>query len=482
MMQIPFLDKCVLVFDAANGEAHLVEVRSRGGRLSIIRMLKQPVQGKLTETRTRAAVCLDAQHVRHVVLHGPAFDDPESLELWVQSEIERQLPDHVDSDDFVVRRRVLEQTEKHTRILMALARHEAIEAKKAQLEDRELHPLSIDSKEASMARILAYHPLFGVGSVAVVLVHHTSASLIYYEDGILQTIVSLAQDSAASSALVEEVHSTLIAWMAEGIMYSLPAVMIVGEGSEAIIREMQQNVALREHVTDATIQIPTRPDHLKISPEQAPLAAIAIQQIYPELNDFNFLDEAQAEEGCELIEKQEALLSMLIGGGILVSLLLITIVAAGFIATRLSASEARLLEMADQITQIEAARAEVEQLSQDVAQAKKLATERTRTAIILETAARQVPAGLWLEAIDVERGAEEAILKLSGLALDQQELAQYLDRLEEASLMEGVRLAYSENISAEQHYRHASTVRPIQRRPLVQFAIETDVKNPGEAR
>ena len=420
--------------------------------------------GRLKPAHPYVVTHLDPLHIRHTVLQGPVFDDAASFDAWLEAEARRQLPPRASLSDFVLRIQRLEETEEYTRCLMALASRKAVEQRVALLEEAGLYPLRISSLDAAVGEALGLDPGVVEQSSAVLVVRSADATLLQYQEGVLQSLISLPYGIGTTDAvsLLQEV-TTHLAPMPNRLY-------IVGTEAQQVIERARQARLLDGLIKEAPLE--TGAGASALPSAHVPAAALALQELFSVPEAVNFLEPDVVEARLQEIEKREATRAILALGSVVgVFFLLVTLVTV-YLNGKNAATEAELAVLSDKVARIDQAHASVKQLAQDIAQAERLVVERTNVARILEGVGRVISNGLWLETTKLEEITPGAFqLTLTGVAFGKSDIAAYLDSLEQAPFARNVRLLFSQSVRAAALYKHTT----LQDRALTRFEIQLDL-------
>lgn len=416
---------------------------------------------------------LDPLHVRYALLQGPPFDEVAPFEAWLQSEARRQLPPRAPLADFVLRAQLLEQTEDHTRCLLALANRQAVEERVALLEGAGLHLVSVGSIDGAIGQALGLDVRFCESQVAVLVLREQEASLLQYQAGGLQALTALSYDARAADA------DSLLQDVAVCLTPMPEQILVMGTNAPYVVERARESPQLDGVVQEASFDFLQEDRAVPFPSAHLPAAALVVQHLFLAQEAFNFLEPEVEQARLQEVEKKEAVRAILALGTVVGVLLLILILVTLYLESKQAGAEAELLALADQVERIEQATQAVEHLEQDLARAERLIIERTNVAGVLEGAGRAVSEGLWLDALTVEATeANRAHLTLTGAALSKHALAVYLDSLEQAAFAHDVRLLYSETVRAEAIYKKEQ-VAP---QALTRFEIHLAFAHTMEAR
>ena len=441
------------------------EAITDGDLAGALRRLKERVK----PAQPHVVVHLDPLHIRHALLQGPAFDDTVSFDAWLRAEASRQLPPRAGLEDFIIRIQRLEEAEEYSRCLLALVSRKAVEQRVALLEEAGLRPIRMSSLDVAVGEALGLAPAFAERASAVLIVRVDDAVLLQYQEGLLQSLVTLpyGAETADATAFLHEVSAHLSPLPERIYVAGMQVQSLIDRAQEARLLEGLVQAATLEMVPDA---------QALLSPEDLPAAALALQELFPAPDAFNFLEPDVVEGRLQEAEKHEAVRTVLALGSVVGLLFLIITLLTVYLTGKKAETEGELATLADQVERIEQAHASVAQLSRDIARAERLVVERTNVARVLEGIGRVAQAGLWLDAVTLEEvvsGTPQ--LTLAGTAFSKGDIAAYLDSLEQAPFARNVRLRYSESVRASSLYKQAT----VQDRPLTQFEIQLDLTSPA---
>ncbi len=414
--------------------------------------------------RTEVVTHLGPLHVRHAVLQGPTFDDAASFEAWLQAETARYLPPRANNADFVLRIQLLEQTEEYTRCLLALASRKAVEERAALLEEVGLQVVGIGTIDVAMGEALTLDPGFVERPSAVLFVRPDDAALLQYQEGLLQSLVSLPYGvrMTDTASLLEEAAAHLTP--APGTLF------VIGTEAKHVADEAREARLIDGLVQEAALDF--LPQAQQLPALHVPAAALALQYLFPAPDALNFLEPEVVQTRLQEAEKREATRAVLTLGSIVGLLLLILTVITVSLDGRYATAEAELLVLADQVERIERAHEAVRQLEQDIAQAERLVVERTDVVRVLESIGRVVSEELWLDGVTLAEGAQGTPhLTLTGAAFNESAIATYLHRLEQTAFARDVRLLVSESVRTTALYKQAR----VQDRTLTRFEIQLEI-------
>lgn len=393
-------------------------------------------------------------HLRHTLVQGPALEDPEAVTAWLKSEALKCIPPGRAPEDYVIRYLLLDQTGEHTRCLLALALREAVEAHIARLAAVGLTPLGLVSVDEALGYVATQEPGFAEGTALVLGRYAQETVALRYTRGILDTYEVIAHDAVPAADFGQELR---LRWAAtsEGGGAKVDRVHLVAETATG-----EASPAGFEAITT-------------VAPH-GPAAALALLQVNAERAALNFLDPEIVAQRRQVLEKAEALLAMLGTGGLVAILMAATLGAGLWLDATQAQTRQHLLLLADQVREIETARAAVQRLADDVAQAEQMVRARTQVAAVLRAVGAALPAEAWLDDLHIgTQSSGQLTLSLNGLALSENEVAQYLSRLERIPDVIHVRLVYAEAQLAQVLYRKADVPQGL---TLTQFEISMAVQ------
>jgi len=405
---------------------------------------------------------LDPLHVRHVMVQGPALDDADSFEAWLEAEAQRHLPPRATLSNFAIRVQVLEQAEAYTRCLLVLASREAVEARVALLEAAGLRPLGIRSIDVASGEALRLHGAFAEGRSALLFLRPEDATLLHYREGVLQSLETLPFGVGGMDVLsLLQAVSAYLAPMPDRLF-------VMGTTSAEVIAQAREADLFECAMLEGTLDLSPYMKAPPLGSDHIPAAALVLPGHVAASEAINFLEPDAASERLQALEKREAMRALLLLGGFVALVYLLQALATVYLGGKQAAAEVALSQLADHVARIEQVHEAVQRLERDVAQAEQLVHERTHVAGILTGMGAGAPEGLWLETVDLEAATDRARLTLLGMAYREGNVARYLERLEQAPFATNVRLLYAEAVRAATLYKHAG----VQDRPLTRFEIQ----------
>lgn len=375
-------------------------------------------------------------HLRPLLLEGPGFDDPESRQAWLTTHVEAALPSGATAD-FVHRLHLLEGSEEATRALVLLARREAIEERENLFAEAGLTLISLTSAADSIAYGLAYLPAFLTGLSWVLVARPDEADLLAYAHGIL-TQRHTIPIPPSEARFCDEVMLPLMTQQARSA-----SLYVVGHEAAKIAQQLREKEAPASPVHLATLVLPAQETRAPLTPSKLPAAALALQQVYPTLDVLNLLPPETVAARHEGANQAEARRTGLLVGGLVGSLLLLTLLFGWGLDWAQQHTARDLVRLADRVAAVKAAETRVAALDAKVQQARQLVHARTPLAPALAWLGATLPDSVWLQGLTMTNDPTPAFV-LQGLAFEEQQVAAYLRRLESHDSAPEVRLIFTE--------------------------------------
>jgi Tfp pilus assembly protein PilN len=456
-MKIPFLHQDTAGLYITEGELVWVALRCTRRRWRILqteieaiedgdlRAALDRLKDRVSYQNVPLVTNLDAYHVRHFVLQGPALDDPETLQIWLQNEAVRRLPPGTDPERFVFRFRLLEQTEDLTRGLLVVASTKAVQERAKLLLDVGLNLTGLGSIHAAIDQVLALQHGFSDEATLILLHHRKDVVLFTYHNSILQTINQLESCADSREAILQGIKTHLSLPDPNVQTQEKPnRLYIISPDAESLARMARDvkliNGPIQEVRVISSISQP-------LSPAQVPAAAFAFKAFFSGMDTINFLDSEQAYTQRQIVEKHEAMQAVLSLGGLLMVMLLVVTLISGYLDYEQAKTDEQLSLYAEQVAEIDQARSNLELLETSVRQAEHLVLERTGVAQILEAIGRATPEEVWLDALDFETTDVHEVT-LNGFSYYESGLNTFLTRLEQWPSARQVQLVVSETQQA----------------------------------
>lgn len=475
MMRLPFLHTTASALYLTDHTLVWMTGVRMGARLRSLYGAHEPVEGENQQAALKRLVekmqpampyvvaHLEPLHVRYGIIQGPPFDDPVSFEAWRHREAKRHLPPGASLSDFIVRHQLIEQTDEHTRCLLAFTRREAVEAREALLQKAGLRLLRLGSLDLAIGDVLHFNPDFAGGRSVVVIPREQEATVLHYQDGLLQTLLTLPFDRSTHgvSAVLNEVMRQVT---------PVPDRMFVtGPKAAEIVAHARETSLIDCPVQEGRLDWISCVGETALPPSHMPAAALALQHLFAVPEAINFLAPEVVAARHQGKEKREAMRAAAILGALMGVLYLLVASMTAVLHTRQAASDVALQQQAGLVAGLEQAEREVQQLEHQVAQAERLVGERTHVTDMLQIIGRNLPEGMWLEKVTLETDVPNAPhLTLTGAAREEHSITFYLERLEQTAFATKVRLMYAEAIQATVLYRRVE----VRDQPLTRFEIQ----------
>lgn len=471
-MKIPFVQQIGIGVYFAEQEVRWVELARLGAHVWTRRLEHEPIQegnrkqalGCLVE-RIRPDHSVVASHlppaqVREQMLELPGFQDEAARRAWIETQVERQLPEGTDREDFVLRVRLLGDTGENRRCLVTVARRSAVAAHVTLLRSAGLEPFYLGSLTTHVGYAYGFDPAFEAEEAAILLVEE-GRLLGFYEAGRLADVRRLHSRSLPTEARVRQALEYIEVRQTENAARYV--LHIAGSGAEETLRRAKMDEAAPSRLTAKAS--PLFPDKDRPTAADAPAAGLATVQLYAAEETGNLLPPEEAEAVRQEAEKKDALRTMLAAGSCTLLLLICAIGVRAWFQVQVEAAEAELRRSAARLARVDSAAAALQTLRIRLGTAERLTRRRTHAAALLEEIGRATPERLWLRTLTLKRGARGgARLTLSGRALSEGAPPRFMQALDRRPWFSDVRLVYVERLSDEKaeqrpRQRESSPVR-----------------------
>ena len=185
----------------------------------------------------------------------------------------------------------------------------------------------------------------------MLVVRSADATLLQYQEGVLQSLISLPYGIGTTDAvsLLQEV-TTHLAPMPNRLY-------IVGTEAQQVIERARQARLLDGLIKEAPLETGTGVQASALPSAHVPAAALALQELFSVPEAVNFLEPDVVEARLQEIEKREATRAILALGSVVgVFFLLVTLVTV-YLNGKKAATEAELAVLSDKVARIEQAHA-----------------------------------------------------------------------------------------------------------------------------
>lgn len=479
-VRIPFYSQTVLGLYLSSSGVTGVALQCSGARIDDVQVYEEQVgdHGDLDTCLQRLAARLDGQHacvvghldaahVRYRLAEGPAFEDWEVFEAWLQAEAARLLPAGSSADDFTLRYHVLSATEATTRCFVALAHEQATQARHARLQAAGFAPDALCCAATALALAWPLHRARGEAAQRVLLyVDHTAAMWLRAGPDALDSLSTTPHaattwpELAAALQTQEASHQQGSTGLACLDAVGFPPVADVAHQAD------DGSLALLAQAPPARLSIPSGDQQTALEGRAAIAGALALQVVHADRPALNFLPAHEAEASRQHRERAEAFRLTAWVWGLLLTVVLGATWAASATEVRMQEAAVAVDAVAAQLAEIEQAREELQRLRMEVRQAEHLVGERTHTSTVLAWIGRIVPEAVWLYDVALLPASESALsgtthisFRIRGATLDEAAIATYMDGLGQAPFVHHVGLAFSEQLPLDRLSLPSSALR-----------------------
>lgn len=488
-MKLPFIQHKGIGLHITDCVLRWVELSRIGDRIRMIasdtqKILKGDIEKALAELMQRqdpsypfVTVNIGSQHVRQRTVDLPGFEDEEYLQHWLQEQIEQIIPEGLTKEHFVSRFHLMGAEEGKRKCVFFLVNKEAVEERKRLLETAGLYPQIITTGHLQAGYGFLFNENFVSNEVQMINIFEDGTSLHCYEQGINKNYFELSDANLTVAQILNESLTHFVSEGSDGNNHS-PSVFYI-TGSEHFRDE------IRAEISDLHIgqfNFGELLKGVKKSDKELPVnmtiaAGMAIKQLYPGLDDVNFLSEEETSSiSNEISQKDTSFFGLTLGAGLL-TLYLALMLAQYVLNSQLSKVQKQVNLLQQHITAISEAKNEISLLKARATQAQQQVKEgKTSIAQSMELLGRTAPGGVWLKNIQLTESKKFQEINIDGYAKSEVLIASYMEKLEQLEFSGDVRLIVSEQVTADQIYDKTE----YDRIPLITFKLNVSML-PGKA-
>lgn len=403
---------------------------------------------RVAPTDRTVATHVDPSLVRCTV---ETVDPYADVDEWTRDQVARMLPPNVSPDAFVARTQRLPATatpDAAPRMVIALTRRGAVEARCDQLDAAGLTPLVVGDVRLGLGLAFAYDSRFTPGDAEVVFGHGDRAWRLPHRDGRL----SGSPDGLAGSG--RDALDDVLVTQGDADVFAAGTVSRFGDDAGRT-RDVRWAARVGDDAVE-TVSIPA--------------AACAMATLYPDAGTVNFLDAADVAHRRDERDRGEAQRVMLAVSVVVGVFLLAATVATSVVSGWTQSADAELARLDGRPQRVEQAEQTRTALRSRLRRSRTLVHRRTHTAALLERVGHSVPEAAWLDGIEVTRPAgnasaedrsprdaaddlstspRTASVRVTGFATRDAAVAALLGALERKDGLQSIRLTASERLTGE---------------------------------
>ena len=401
--------------------------------------------------------------IRYFLFNTPHLAEA-ALPAYITKEISRRLPPGMTLPKCQMGWHVTQRNEQGFSILVAYAQTGWIEEAIQILHQAGLQPRFVGAFGFDTLSAFATDPAFFEGLRLYLICEHDEIILTVLRNGQIREAQTIETHSVEWK---EELQRLVTQWRKTN--EGKTEVLLTGEQAEIVHQDLQTILP------DMVMASPLRgvsQTGLSLPDSYALSAGLAMKALYPELNTLDLTPGSLKREAVDRDEKKKGFRWLLLAGAGLFVLMLIMNLGQWIAGSILTRSEDQMLEMNDRIFAVELAEKEQAQLGRDLKEMKALVTERSNTAELLHEIGKLVPEKIWLSRISMgppkEKTADQRDqILVNGWSLKQEDIADYISRLEASSLFKEIRLIETEKIDRDDVYELSKAYR----KSVVRFTI-----------
>jgi len=411
------------------------------------------------------AVNIDSSMVISKLISMPYFDDDhEVMQGWIYKQCTSLLENEPDSDSYIIRSSIQIVDEEHSKLYISAIKKEQVENIRDLLNEFELTPSIITDGIIDVAYPLILSDDFINGKSNILRVFEDRSILCKYNNGVLQSLTPLQIRNSTASELFDELN-LIFSSESGSLSPNNPAPVYL-----MISQELTGFEILRDRSFGEQSNIRLLPAEeffelgkTEISDDYSIALALAFKQLYPELDEINFLDPEIPDSLSEEIEKKDTI----IFAGLAVFLLLILLIGTymfyfyadyKFEQTRSTAGQ-----IEDRIIAIEQEMSELTRERERINQVRNLIRSRSLIAPGLHKIGELTPRNVWLFDIDVSNNTPSKSYRIRGYSLSDTGFSRFMENLENAGfenlVLRNIERIQSDQVFSVDEYRPRSLIR-----------------------
>ncbi|MEE4312167.1 MAG: PilN domain-containing protein [candidate division KSB1 bacterium] len=408
---------------------------------------------------------LNGTSVRNSLIQTPVLDYQSTSE-WLDVNIERFIPAHVDLNDINFSFQILSESEQDQTILLSIAKKKDVNRHRELLKENGFDVLSVSAGVTDIINTLVFSGIAHERSIIIAYLDYHKMTMIlfkkgyilkYHEIGLANPYSILNTEQSESpgtsrpiSQCVSSLRNFIESLISENdIVGGEYNVLLRGakDYASAVSEELEKYSISTENNDDVTHE----PEEHHVGPEFTLATGLALKGLYPLLNTIN-LSEPEDHNEISVADEKERILRLIIylGSGFLGVIIIMTLLT-GILQRWYENGLNSVLMQSSQLAALQKLKSENARLTADIRKSKTIIHNRSHIARLLNESGRLIPANCWLREMQVHHSSDDAHqmdVTFTGISFSEIDVAELIRALRTSSVAENVKLLYTEKVNA----------------------------------
>lgn len=453
MVNIPFLQSSAVGIHITQSMLYWLEARRIADSVTIRSVDEQAIGGSLEQAIDQLcsrhslshpfiSVNIPFSELTYRLVNAPMVDEEDIFNSWLDDQYTDMLPNGASWEQYHISHHLLTHGEESAACFFAMASQDSVTKLQNIFESNELRPHFIGTGILEMAYGLLLTDDFVDGqSYAINALGHETC-FTQYTNGILTELTYLDSDDTSSiNSIIRDLAGDAPSARRQDIAGQTIYYISSERDSGSLVPKANASVPVSNiDVMPAAEAISFKGENVSNSHMVA--LGLAMKQLYPDLDEINLLDPTDVTSFQQEIEKKD-LKHLFVGLTVFFTgLLIIALSFMGYSQYRLSETEAVASRMAGQIAAVESAADKLQAETSRAQQIQALIQDRNYFTPLLEVVGKSTPENAWLSRVEIA-GSPEKRIAVRGFSMVEEDISQFMEQLEQTSMVESVRLTQS---------------------------------------
>ena len=453
MVKLPFIQSSAVGIHITESMLYWVEASRIADSVTIHSIDEQPISGSLEQAINQlcarhshsqpiVSVNIPFSEITYRLVNAPLVDEEDIFDSWLDDQYADMLPDGGTWDEYHICHHLLTHGEESAACLFTMATRESVSNLRSLFESNGIYPQYIGTGILEMAYGLLLTGDFVDGKSTLINDLGQDTCVSQYANGILTELTYLNSDDITSiESIVGDLSGDSLSARRQDSAGQRVYTMSSGNGPGPLLSHYT-GLDLAPHIDfmPAADSISFRGESASNSHMVA--MGLAMKQLYPDLDEINFVDYAEVISLEQEVEKKD--LKYLSAGlaSLFIGLLVLALSFMGYSQYRLSETESVANRMAGQIAAVETAADKLQSETLRAQQIQSLIQDRNYFTPLLDVLGISTPQNTWLSRVEIA-GAPDKRITILGYSTVENDISLFMDQLEQLSMISSVQLAQS---------------------------------------
>ena len=451
------------------------------------------LRSSIGKERIEVITNLNGTSVRNSLIQTPVLDYNKTCE-WLDTNIERLIPAHVDLKDVNFSFQILSEAHQDQTILLSIARKKDVSRHRDLLKESGFDVMSVSAGVTDIINTLVFSGFSHDQPVIIAYLDYHKMTMILFKQGCILKYHEIGLVNPHSILHAEQTESldtpnpiTQCVSSLRNFMESLIAEDDVVAGAHSVLLRGARDYvsALAKELDKYNITAETGDKVVcdsgdqQIDPAFTLATGLALKGLYPLLNTINLSAPAECRYISGKNQKERTLRSIIYLGSGFIGIIIIMTILTGILQRWFENGANSMLTQSSQLAALQKLKSENARLTADICKSKTIIHNRSHIARLLYESGRLTPENCWLRKMEVHHSNDDAHqidVTFTGICFSEIDVAELIRALRASSVAKDVKLLYAEKMNAKDVRSETRKYR----RNLVKYQLSFMLKNWSE--